>query len=149
MWEQWARKEKWEGGLGHRRNSVDLFLYINMHTPPLSHIRTQEEWDDEEREEKKETDFYMFIDYTAQFAKRARCVYADLFCSQYIESVVSPIFCRQQQRERRKDYTRHHQAIKRKSNREKTDDYCHKFCLHSSILMFLYLLMRQIVCFLL
>ena len=45
----------------------------------------------------------MFIDYTAQFTTRARCVYADLFCSQYIESVVSPIFCRQQQRERKKE----------------------------------------------
>lgn len=41
----------------------------------------------ERRRRKKETDFYVFIDYTAQFAKRVRCI----FCSQYIESVVSPI----------------------------------------------------------
>lgn len=34
----------------------------------------------------------MFVDYTAQFAKRARCLYTNFFCSQYIKTVVSPIF---------------------------------------------------------
>ncbi len=68
----------------------------------------------------------MFIDYTAQFAKRARCVYADLFCSQYIECVVSPIFCRQQQTRKKE---RLFEAPSSYQKGEKTDDYCHKFCL--------------------
>ncbi len=88
----------------------------------------------------------MFVDYTAQFAKRARCLYTNFFCSQYIKTVVSPIFVDNKKKKGKKDYTRHHQAIKRKSKREKkTDDYSPKFYSHSSTLMFSYVLTRQIV----
>jgi hypothetical protein len=61
----------------------------------------------------------MVVDYTAQFAKRARYMYADFFCSQYIESVVSPIFVDNNNEKGRKTIQGHYQAIKRKSKREK------------------------------
>jgi hypothetical protein len=64
--EQWARMEKRKKNKrkgsrapARRAHAVDLFSYINMHTPPPSHIRTQEErehkweWDDEERRKKQ------------------------------------------------------------------------------------------------
>ncbi len=155
MWEQWVRKEKWEeGGRGHRRNSVDIFLYINMHTPPLSYIFIYiyiEERKKNETMTREKRNRFLYVYRLHSSIRKTSEMYVCWFLlfAVYRECSVTD-FCRQQQqqRERKKDYTRHHQAIKRKSKREKkTDDYCHKSFSYSSILMFLYLLMGQIVCF--